>query len=85
MHCQLGQMERAVKGLAEFEKRCQNMRQEVNLLSERQEIFRGMVENKNRLQSRTTENITNSFCTDEGAGRKVISTGSATCAEKYDL
>ena len=34
---------------------CQNMRQEVNLLSERQDIFRGMVEDKIRMQSRATE------------------------------
>ena len=32
------------------------MRQEVNYLSERQEIFRGMVEHKFRVQSRATEN-----------------------------
>ena len=31
------------------------MRQEVNYLSERQEIFRGMVEHKFRVQSRATE------------------------------
>ena len=38
-------------------RRCQNMRQEVNYLSERQEIFRGMVEDKIRMQSRATENF----------------------------
>ena len=31
------------------------MRQEVNLLSQRQEIFKGMVEDKNRVQCRATE------------------------------
>ena len=35
-----------LKGLAELERRCQNMRQEVKLLSERQEILKGMVEDK---------------------------------------
>ena len=40
------------KGLVELDKkRCQNMRQEVKLLSERQEILKGMVEDKIRLQS----------------------------------
>ena len=55
MHCQLGQMERAFKRSGGVGKRCQNKRQEVNLLSERQEIFRGMVEDKIRMQSRATE------------------------------
>ena len=55
MHCQLGHMERAVEKSGGVGKRCQNMRQEVNYLSERQEIFRGMVEHKFRVQSRATE------------------------------
>ena len=42
---------RSQKGLEELEKRCQ----EVNLLSERQELFRGMVEDKIMMQSRATE------------------------------
>ena len=33
------------------------MRQEVNYLSERQENFTGMVEDRIRMQSRATENI----------------------------
>ena len=37
---------------AELEKKCQNVMQEVKLLSERQEILKGMVEDKIRLQSR---------------------------------
>ena len=44
-----------LKGLAELEKRCQHMEQEVRYLSERQEIFRGMVEDKIGMQSRATE------------------------------
>ena len=45
MHCQLGQMERAVGSSGGVrKKRCQNMRQEVKLLSKRQEILKGMVE-----------------------------------------
>ena len=55
MHCQLGQMQRAVKRSGGVGKTCHNMRQEVNYLSERQEISRGMVEDKIRMQSRATE------------------------------
>ena len=44
-----------LKGLAELEKRCQNMMQEVKLLSEKQKILKGMVEDKIRLQSRARE------------------------------
>ena len=44
-----------LKGLVELEKTCQNMMQEVKLLSERQEALKGMVEDKIRLQSRATE------------------------------
>ena len=44
-----------LKGLAELVKRCQNMMQEVKLLTERQEVLKGMVEDKIRLQSRATE------------------------------
>ena len=33
------------------------MRQEVHYLSERHELFRGMVEDKMRMQSRATENM----------------------------
>ena len=51
MHCQLGQMECAVKRSGGVGKRCQNM----NYLSEREEIFRGMLRDKIRMQSRATE------------------------------
>ena len=44
-----------LKGLTELEKRCQHILQEVKLLSERQEVLKGMVEDKIRLQSRVTE------------------------------
>ena len=44
-----------LKGLAELEKRCQNMMQEVKSSSERQEVLKGMVVDKIRLQSRATE------------------------------
>ena len=44
-----------LKSLAELERRCQGMMQEVKLLSERQEVLKGMVEDKIRLQSRATE------------------------------
>ena len=55
MHCQQARWNAQFKGLAELERRCQNVRQEVNLLSERQEMLKGMVEDKIRLQSRATE------------------------------
>ena len=44
-----------LKGLAELEKRCQNMMKEVKLLRERHEVLKGMVEDKIRLQSKATE------------------------------
>ena len=44
-----------LKGLVELEKRCQNMMREVKFSSERQEVLKGMVEDKIRLQSRATE------------------------------
>ena len=44
-----------LKSPAELERRCQGMTQEVKLLSERQEVLKGMVEDKIRLQSRATE------------------------------
>ena len=44
-------MERAVKRSGGVGKRCQNTWQEMNYLSERQEIFRGMLEEKIRMQS----------------------------------
>ena len=47
MHCQLGQMERAVERSGGVGKKgVKNMRYEVKLLSERQEILKGMVEDK---------------------------------------
>ena len=45
MRCQLVQMKRS-GGVGT---RCQHLRQEVNYLSERQELFRGMVEDKIRM------------------------------------
>ena len=44
-----------LKGLVELERRCRDTMQEVRLLSERQEVLKGMVEDKIRLPSRTTE------------------------------
>ena len=44
-----------LKSLAELERRCQGMTQEVKQLSERREVLKGMVEDKIRLQSRATE------------------------------
>ena len=50
-----------LKGLVELGKRCQNEMQEVKLLGDRQEILKGMIEDKIRLQSSATGNITNRF------------------------
>ena len=44
-----------LRGLVELERRCRDAMQRVKLLSERQEILKGMVEDKIRLQSRATE------------------------------
>ena len=44
-----------LKGLVELERRCGDTMQEVKLSSERQEVLKGMVEDKIRLPSRTTE------------------------------
>ena len=44
-----------LKGLVELERSCQELMQEVNLLSERQEVLAGFVEDKIRLQSKATE------------------------------
>ena len=43
------------KGLVELERRCRDTMQEVKLLSDRQELLKGMVQDKIRLQSRATE------------------------------
>ena len=52
---------RSQKGLVKLEKRCQNEMQDVKLLGDRQEILKGMIEDKIRLQSRATENTTIRF------------------------
>ena len=45
------------KNVAELERRCQGTVQEVKALSERQEVLKGVVEDKIRLQSRATEKV----------------------------
>ena len=50
MHCQLGEVDAQLKGLAGLERRCQDLMQEVKLLSERQEVLVGMVVNKRDMQ-----------------------------------
>ena len=44
-----------LKGLVELERRCRNTRQEVQVLSDRQEICNSTKEDKLKLQSRATE------------------------------
>ena len=51
----LARWDTQLKGLAELERRCQNTMQEVRLLSERQEVLKGMVEDQTRLHSNATE------------------------------
>ena len=81
MHCQLGQMEAERSG--GVGKRCQKMRQEVELLSERQEILNGMVEDKIRLQSRATEKNYEQILEEmKELEEKKTKRGSASCAEK---
>ena len=55
-----------LKGLAELEKRCHNEMQEVKLLSERQEVLKGMVEDKVKLQSAATEKYYEQIFEQEG-------------------
>ena len=44
-----------LKGLVELERRCRNTRQEIEVLSERQETFRSTMEDKLKLQSRAND------------------------------
>ena len=78
MHCQ-SQMQRAVERSGGVGKRCQNMRQEVNLLSERQGTFRGMVEDTIRMQCRATEKFYEHIFEEM---KELEEKSSATCAEK---
>ena len=55
MCCQLGQGDAQLKGLAELERRCQHTRQEIQVLSEGQEIFKSAMEDKLKFQSRAHE------------------------------
>ena len=43
------------EGFVELERRCQELMQEVKMLSERQEVLAGLVEDKIRIQSEATE------------------------------
>ena len=43
------------KGLVELERRCQDTRQEIQVLSERQEIFKSPMKEKLKLQCRANE------------------------------
>ena len=51
----LARWDTQLKGLVEPERRCQELMQEVKLLSGRQEVLAGLVEDKSRLQSKSTE------------------------------
>ena len=67
-------------------KKSQNVRQEGNLLSERQEIFRGMVEDKIRMQSRATEKYYEQiFYKMKELEEKKYEDGLLLVQKKYDL
>ena len=51
----LARWDTQLKGSVEMESRCQELMQEVKLLSERQEVLAGLVEDKSGLQSEATE------------------------------
>ena len=51
----LARWDRQLKGLVELDMRCQELMQEVLLLSERQEVLAGLVEDNSTLQSKATE------------------------------
>ena len=53
----LARWDTQLKGLVELERRCQELMQEVELLSERQEVLAGLVEDKSWLQSKATEKV----------------------------
>ena len=44
-----------LKGLVELERRCRDTRQEMQVLSERKEIFKSTIQDKLKLQSRVNE------------------------------
>ena len=44
-----------LKGLVELERRCRSTRQEIQVVSERQETFKSTMEDKLKLQSRANE------------------------------
>ena len=46
-----------VNGLVELERRCQDMMLEVKLLSERQEVLKGMVEDKIRFAEQSDRKV----------------------------
>ena len=47
----------ALKGLVELERRCQDLMQEVELLSERQELLAGMVVSKRDMQKEAPQKV----------------------------
>ena len=51
----LARCDALLKGQVELERRCQEPTQEVKLSSERQEVLKGLLEDKIRIQSKATE------------------------------
>ena len=45
------------KGLVELERRCQDMRREIQMSNKRQEIFQNAIEGKLRVQDRASERV----------------------------
>ena len=74
-----------LKGLVELERRCRDTMQEVKLLSERQEVLKGMVEDKIRLPSRTTEKDYDQIFEEMKLEEKETTRGSTNCAGKITI
>ena len=53
----LARWDTQLKGLVELERRCQELMQEVELFSERQEVLTGLVEDKSRLQRKGPKSL----------------------------
>ena len=71
-----------LKGLVELERRCRNTRQEVQVLSERQDTSKSTMEDKVKLQSRATGRYHDQIFEEKGAVRTEVRRSSTMCAEE---
>ena len=82
----LARWDTQLKGLVELERRCQDLMQEVELLSERQEVLAGLVEDKSRLQSKATEKYSETIFEEmKGVGREKSKEALALVQKKHIL